>query len=79
MNLLLGASLNLYIEWFIYLFLEMCELGVQKGPCFNISEGNFLAIAEEDVAIALHKLRNTNRFYVNISWIPPPGRLITYM
>ena len=58
----------------------MCELRVQKGPCFNISEENFLAIAEENVAIALHKLRNTNRFYVNISWIPPPGRLMmTYM
>ena len=60
-------------------FLEMCERRVQKGPCSNISEGYFLAIAEENVAIALHKLRNTNRFYVNISWIPPPGRLITYM
>ena len=57
----------------------MCELRVQNGPCFNISEEYFLAIAEENVAIALHKLRNTNRFYVNISWIPPPGRLITYM
>ena len=57
----------------------MCELRVQNGPCFNISEEYFLAIAEGNVAIALHKLRDTNRFYVNISWIPPPGRLITYM
>ena len=57
----------------------MCELKVQKGPCFNISEDNFLAIAEENITIALHKLQNTGRLYVNISWIPPPGRLITYM
>ena len=56
----------------------MCELRVQKGPCFSISEES-VAIAEERVTITLHKLRNTGRFYVNISWIPPPGKLIRYM
>ena len=57
----------------------MCELRVQKGPCFSIGEGSFVAIEEESVNITLHKLRNTGRFYVNISWIPPPGKLIRYM
>ena len=57
----------------------MCELRVQKGLCFSISEESFVAIAEERVTITLHKLRNTDRFYVNISWIPPPGKLIRYM
>ena len=57
----------------------MCELRVQKGPCFSISEESFVAIAVERVTITLHKLRNTDRFYVNISWIPPPGKLIRYM
>ena len=57
----------------------MCELRVQKGSCFSIGEGPFVAIEEESVTITLHKLRNTGRFYVNISWIPPPGKLIRYM
>ena len=57
----------------------MCERRVQKGPCFTISEERFVAIGEESVTITLHKLRNTGRFYVNISWIPPPGKLIRYM
>ena len=57
----------------------MCERRVQKGPCFTISEEYFVAIGEESVTITLHKLRNTGRFYVNISWIPPPGKFIRYM
>ena len=57
----------------------MCEHRVQEGPCFTITEEYFLAIEEESVTITLHKLRNTGRFYVNISWIPPPGKFIRYM
>ncbi|XP_073241828.1 uncharacterized protein [Porites lutea] len=49
-----------------------CRSWTEKDHCRNISERNYLGIPQENINIAVHRLGTTGRFYVNISWIPPP-------
>ena len=66
--------LFLFVCLFVF-FLNTgtCRSWKVEDHCFNISERNYTGVPEENITITVRPLGTTGRFYVNISWIPPPG------
>ena len=53
---------------------ETCE--VEPSLCEGYEQRHVNAIPANNITITFHKLRDTGRFYANISWIPSPGKFI---
>ena len=62
------------LKEFIFGRTETCE--VQPSLCQEDEQRRVNAIPANNITITFHKLRDTGRFYANVSWTPPPGTFI---
>ena len=64
-----------YLWLLIHFGTETCD--VKPSLCKEYYELRRVnAIPTNNITITFHKLRDTGKFYANISWIPPPGKFI---
>ena len=62
------------LKEFIFGRTETCE--VKPSLCQEDEQRDVNAIPANNITITFHKLRDTGRFYANVSWTPPPGKFI---
>ena len=65
---------SFYLKECIFGRTETCE--VKPSLCQEDEQRHVNAIPANNVTITFHKLRDTGRFYANVSWTPPPGKFI---